>query len=131
MAIECWGPLMNFDRPPGGRGSVARARSLRRRMTAGELKLWAEVRKLGLNIRRQAPIGPYVVDFVSHSARLVIEVDGPIHDLEDVSMHDAVRTLWLGDHGYRVMRVSSERAYAEPHAVAEEISEVIDERRRR
>ncbi|OYX34325.1 MAG: hypothetical protein B7Y99_05620 [Caulobacterales bacterium 32-69-10] len=85
-------------------GAVGRARSLRRAMTLPEKLLWADLRKLDLNIRRQAPMGRYVVDFVSHAARLVIEVDSARHDLPEDQLHDAERTAWLASQGYRVLR---------------------------
>ena len=87
-------------------------------MTASEKKLWAELRKLDLNIRRQAPIGRYVADFAQHSAKLVIEVDGARHDLEDAQLHDHLRDEWLRSQGYRVLRVRDIEAFEEPHAVA-------------
>ena len=85
-------------------GAIARGRRLRREMTVMERLLWTELRKLGLNIRRQAPIGPYVADFACHTRRIVIEVDGARHDLPEEQLHDAERTAWLETQGYRVVR---------------------------
>ncbi len=45
-------------------------------MTGPEKRLWKALRKTGLHIRRQAPIGRYIADFACHEARVVIEVDG-------------------------------------------------------
>ena len=56
------------------------------------------------HFRRQAPISPYIADFACHSARLVIEVDGGQHGLDDEAAADARRTLWLEGEGYRVLR---------------------------
>ncbi|HYD46032.1 MAG TPA: endonuclease domain-containing protein [Phenylobacterium sp.] len=94
------------DRKPHGpvAGGVARARRLRREMTLAERMLWAELRKLNLNIRRQAPIGRYVVDFLSHAAKLVIEIDGPVHEEPERAARDLDRTAWLNGKGYRVIR---------------------------
>jgi very-short-patch-repair endonuclease len=75
-------------------------------MTLGERQLWKALRALKLNIRRQAPIGPYVVDFVCHASKLVIEVDGYYHSLPDRKIADATRDAWLNRQGYRVLRVS-------------------------
>ncbi len=75
-------------------------------MTLGEQRLWKALRALKLNIRRQAPIGPYVVDFVSHAAKLVIEIDGYYHSLPDRRAADADRDRWLNLQGYRVLRVA-------------------------
>jgi very-short-patch-repair endonuclease len=55
----------------------------------------------GYKFRRQFPVGPYVVDFICLTARLAIEVDGPLHE-EDA---DDRKTRWLEAKGYRVLRV--------------------------
>jgi very-short-patch-repair endonuclease len=49
-------------------------------------------------------MGPYIVDFVCHSRRLIVELDGGIHDLPDVAARDQAREAWLTGRGYRVMR---------------------------
>jgi very-short-patch-repair endonuclease len=86
--------------------AIPRSRRLRQDMTLGEQRLWKALRALKLNIRRQAPIGPYVVDFVSHAAKLVIEIDGYYHSLPDRRAADADRDRWLNLQGYRVLRVA-------------------------
>ena len=91
--------------------AIARARKLRRRMTEGERKLWSELREFrrlyGLHARKQAPIGPYVVDFVIHAKSLVIEIDGEHHSLPDRVITDAQRDDWLRAKGYRVLRMTT------------------------
>ena len=106
-------------------GAVGRARYLRREMRRPEQKLWALLRKRGLNIRRQAPIGSYIVDFVSHAARLVIELDGPMHEEPDVNLRDAERTLWLNSQGYRVTRFINAAVLADPTGIADQIEAAI------
>ena len=54
--------------------------------------------------RRQAPIGPYIADFVHHGSKLVIEIDGYHHSLPDQQVRDAAWTKWLNEKGYRVIR---------------------------
>jgi very-short-patch-repair endonuclease len=57
-------------------------RALRQSASIAERLLWAQLRShalAGLHFRRQAPIGPFIADFVCHRARLVIEVDGSQH----------------------------------------------------
>jgi very-short-patch-repair endonuclease len=76
-------------------------------MTDPERQLWGQLRahrQAGLAFRRQAPMGPYVVDFVSHAARLVVELDGGGHSWAVRSRRDEARDAWLADHGYRVLR---------------------------
>jgi len=87
-------------------GGIARARRLRRDATFAERLLWAELRKLKANFRRQAPIGRYVADFVHHASKLIIEIDGPVHETLEAQQHDAARTAWLQQSGYRVIRFS-------------------------
>ena len=75
--------------------SVASTRRLRRNMTEAELKLWSRLRNArldGYKFRRQAPLGPYVLDFFCESERLVVEVDGGQHA---DSKADELRTAWL------------------------------------
>ncbi|WP_310540969.1 endonuclease domain-containing protein [Phenylobacterium sp.] len=113
---------MSFERRPHLPGAVGRARNLRRAMTLPEKRLWAELRKLGLNIRRQAPLGRYVADFACHAARLVIELDGPRHDLEASQIYDHERTQWLETQGYRVLRFRNDEALGDPWGLAEKIA---------
>ena len=88
-------------------GAIGRARRLRREMTFPEKLLWADLRKLKLNIRRQVPIGRFVADFAHHESRLIIEVDGPHHETPEAKAYDAARSAWLESQGYRVRRFST------------------------
>ena len=85
---------------------IDRARNLRRHSTEAERAFWSQVRnrKLGgYRFRRQVPIGPYIVDFVCPSAKLVVEVDGGQH--QERIADDDQRTRWLESKGYRMFRV--------------------------
>ncbi|MBF6025858.1 endonuclease domain-containing protein [Lysobacter niastensis] len=80
------------------------ARSLRRRMTDAEVRLWFHLRNrafMGCKFRRQHPVGPYIADFTCIEARLIIELDGGQHA---GSGRDASRTASLENEGYRVLR---------------------------
>ncbi|OYW62507.1 MAG: hypothetical protein B7Z10_13165 [Rhodobacterales bacterium 32-66-7] len=81
-----------------------RAKKLRAEMTPQERKVWAKLRELnrmlGLNFRRQAPIGPFIADFADLGQRLVIEIDGGGHGGE----RDVKRDEWLEQQGFRVLR---------------------------
>ena len=104
---------MGVEMPPSGndRAVVRRARSLRNASTEGEKRLWSELRQFrriyGLHVRRQAPIGRYVADFVIQSRRLVIEVDGEFHALPNRQIADARRDEWLKSQGYRTLRITT------------------------
>jgi very-short-patch-repair endonuclease len=87
-----------------------RAKSLRTESTDAERIVWSLVRAHRLNgvgFRRPTPIGPYIVDFVSHSARLVIEVDGGQHYEATYEAKDARRDAFLRSKGFRVLRFSN------------------------
>jgi very-short-patch-repair endonuclease len=103
----------------------ARARHLRSAPTWTEAKLWERLRKLDIRIRRQAPIGPYVADFACLRARLVIEVDGGVHNRTDVALRDLRRDEWLANEGYRVLRIDSRRIPHDLDAVVAEITQAI------
>jgi very-short-patch-repair endonuclease len=88
-----------------------RAKQLRRAMTRAETLLWRHLkanRLSGLGFRRQSPMGNYIADFVSHSCKLVVEVDGESHDFESRLHHDARRDEWFASRGYRVLRFTND-----------------------
>ena len=83
------------------------ARTLRKHPTDAEQNLWRELRYMklqGFHFRRQVPIGPYVADFICHSAKLIIELDGGQHNEPEDIAYDRRRTSWLGTQGYQVIR---------------------------
>jgi very-short-patch-repair endonuclease len=87
-----------------------RARALRTNSTKAERIIWRAIRAhrlLGVGFRRQTPIGPYIVDFVSHSAKVVIEVDGGQHFDDAYEARDARRDKFLRSKGFRVLRFSN------------------------
>ena len=91
------------------RRMVEVAREFRKDPTPGEKILWNELRgkKLdGIKFRRQQPIGYFVVDFYSSVYRLVVKVDGPIHQYQREA--DAARQEILETLGLVVLRVETE-----------------------
>src|SRR5258706_13135499 len=88
-----------------------RAKQLRRAMTRAETLLWRHLkahRLAALGFRRQTPMGSYVADFVAHSCKLVVEVDGESHDFEERIRHDDRRDRWFVSRGYRVLRFTND-----------------------
>ena len=86
------------------RSNAFRARSLRRKSTDAEMRIWFAVRDrrlAGFKFVRQEAIGPYVVDFVCRDHKIVVEVDGGQHA---ENMRDQVRDAYLKSEGYRVLR---------------------------
>ena len=82
---------------------------LRGEMTPSEKVLWKALRQniQGFRFRRQHAIGDYIADFICIPARLVIEVDGGYHSNPQQRMLDEIRTTYLEERGYRVMRFSN------------------------
>ncbi|ATQ68269.1 MULTISPECIES: endonuclease domain-containing protein [Methylosinus] len=98
------------------------ARRLRANATSAEQRLWQNLDRVPLlrtHFRRQAPIGPYVVDFACLSRKLLIEIDGPSHTEEGAQERDLARTRWLENEGYRILRFWN-------HEVFENIDGVLD-----
>jgi very-short-patch-repair endonuclease len=116
------GPIQTSQRADGA------AKRFRKAPTLPEQRLWKALRELDLNgshFRRQAPFGPYVVDFVCHRARLIVEVDGGIHNLPSVAERDSEREAWLRGRGYDVVRVSNEDALYESASVVGRIVRLL------
>ena len=87
-----------------------RARALRQDLTKAERIIWYGLRAHrldGASFRRQTPVGPYIVDFVSHTAKLIIEVDGGQHFDAAAEARDKRRDAFLVEKGFRVLRFSN------------------------
>ncbi|MFP4120840.1 MAG: endonuclease domain-containing protein [Coleofasciculus sp.] len=85
---------------------VRRAKELRRQMTPEEKILWQHLRANRLNgfhCRRQQIIDGFIADFYCHAARLVIEVDGKIHQHQ--AEYDAERDRVLSARGLQLLRI--------------------------
>jgi very-short-patch-repair endonuclease len=90
--------------------AVSTARSQRKAMTPAEKALWFELRQRkleGSHFRRQAVIGPFVVDFAAHGPQLIIELDGGVYSAPDIALRDDERTQWLEGRGYKVLRLQT------------------------
>ncbi len=85
-------------------GAVDRARRLRKVATDAEQVLWRELRKAfpHAKFRRQSPVGPFIADFLSFRHKLIVEVDGGQHAVQESG--DARRTGYLEERGFRVLR---------------------------
>ncbi len=108
-------------------GKKAMARELRGRMTEAEKALWQALRRNQIRdrqFRRQQVIAGYIVDFYCHSAALIVEVDGSIHD--EQAEYDAERTQALESHGFTVLRFTNRQIAAELPSVSARIDGAID-----
>lgn len=90
-----------------GRKPIGLARYLRKNLTSGEKMLWKRLRAkrfYGVKFRRQAPLGPYIADFLCVGKRLIVEVDGPSHTYSRAIRHDQKRDEYFQSHGFMVIR---------------------------
>ena len=107
------------------------ARALRKNSTDAERVLWSELRDHRLNgvgFRRQVPIDNYIADFMCHSARLVIELDGGQHFSGRGEQADAARSAVIEAKGFRVLRFSNHDVMTNRVGVLETIAAAIAER---
>jgi very-short-patch-repair endonuclease len=86
-----------------------RAKQMRHEPVAAEAIFWRFVRNRqlgGFKFRRQYPIGSYIADFVCVEEKLIVELDGALH--EGRQAYDAKRDAYLWRQGYRVLRFQNE-----------------------
>jgi len=110
------------------RQQVGFARQLRKAQTDAELTLWARLRNKQLErvkFRRQQPIGPYIVDFVSFERKLVVELDGGQHSGKEARERDEERTTWLKGEGYQLLRFWNSEVLTNTEGVLERIREAL------
>jgi very-short-patch-repair endonuclease len=114
-----------------GMNNTANARSLRKNQTLAEAALWQRLRNrefCGHKFRRQVPIGPYVVDFLCKSARLIVEVDGGQHAKQ---VHDdTARDTYLRSHGYQIVRFWNNEVLGNLNGVLESLTLTLSQRAR-
>jgi len=105
-----------------------RARVLRRDLTDAERIIWNAVRAkrlAGASFRRQAPIGPYIVDFVCHDAMLIVEIDGGQHYEAEHLKRDERRDAYLSSNGFRVLRFNNHDVMTNRQGVLETIAGAV------
>jgi very-short-patch-repair endonuclease len=103
------------------------AKQLRNNPTPAETILWMHLRN-GVNnfkIRRQHPIGLYIADFYCHKVKLIIEVDGSIHDLQERKEFDKERENDLKKWGYTIIRFTNQEVASQSEEVMRIITEKI------
>ena len=106
---------------------VSAARKLRQNLTPSEKQLWQALRNRQLNgwkFRVQHPVESFIVDFYCPQHRLVIELDGAIHDQQ--AEYDAARTEKLHHLGYRVIRFNNQDVMSDLRGVLQKIVNEIE-----
>ncbi len=100
-----------------------RRRELRNNPTKAEDILWDYLRnkKLGVKFRRQHSIGGYILDFYCIEKKLVIEVDGEIHNKSENKEYDEIRDRFFVDMGFTVLRFTNQEVENNIDLVMEKI----------
>lgn len=104
--------------------ALAYSQELRKNTTDAEKLLWYYLKDrqmLNVKFRRQAPIGDYIVDFISFEEKLVIELDGGQHNENKNIAYDKKRTEFLNSAGYRVLRFWDNEIFENMKGVLETI----------
>ncbi|MDP4021628.1 DUF559 domain-containing protein [Methylobacterium sp. NEAU 140] len=107
------------------------AREQRKLHTKAEDAFWQQVRGgrfRGLKFRRQAPIPPYIADFLCASARLIVELDGAPHETEARRTRDAARDAWLRAQGFTVLRFPNDLVASNLKRVLDTVGAALDAR---
>ena len=107
---------------------VEQARRFRHEPTDAEEVLWQMLRDRqlhGIKFRRQAAVSRFIFDFYSPAARLVIELDGPVHDYQQE--RDDARTAALEARGIRVIRFRNEEVFQALPSVLERIVAAVEQ----
>ncbi|MEE4287068.1 MAG: endonuclease domain-containing protein [Mariniphaga sp.] len=109
-----------------------KAKILRKNMTEAELKLLERLKgkkMLGLRFRPQHPIDIFIADFYCHPLKLVIEIDGGIHQSTYQKEYDFGREGELENWGIKVIRFTNEEIENEMSRVLEEIKTICLKRK--
>ena len=119
----------------GGVGTVSatdkaykNARRMRRDLSLPEKLLWVRLRGAEIRIRRQHPVGAYVLDFYCPAAKLAIEVDDISHDMGDRPRRDEIRTAWLAEQDIELLRLPAKDVLADPDAIADAVLKLCTDR---
>lgn len=102
----------------------------RKQFTKGEACLWKyalKAKQMGFTFNRQRPVLNYIADFMCKELKLIIEVDGYTHLLEDVIKNDIIRQRNLEQAGFTVIRFKNEEVLNEINRVRETILNTIEQ----
>jgi very-short-patch-repair endonuclease len=96
---------------------------LRENQTPTEAILWQSLRRkeLGEKFVRQHGIENYIVDFCCRRKKLIIEIDGSIHNKSEAKENDDKRTEYLERLGYKIIRFKNQEVLDDTEQVLEKI----------
>ena len=109
-----------------------KAKELRDTETRAEKLLWDQLRakKLsGFKFRRQHAIERFIADFYCHKAKLVIEVDGGIHNKPEVEERDKNRTAEIDKYDINIIRFTNQEIFNSMDKVIEKIKSELEKNR--
>ena len=105
------------------------AQEMRKNPTESEKALWNILRKFrykGYIFRRQHPVDIFIADFYCHKLKLIVEVDGGVHDSEQAIEYDDGRSAELEKYGLSIIRFTNDQVLKEPDKVTLHIQDYID-----
>lgn len=99
-------------------------------MTKAEACLWkfalAKKQMLNYSFRRQRPVGNYIVDFICLPLRLIVEVDGYSHQVQEIEIHNKKRQSELEKMGFTVIRFTDSEVLTQMDAVRDQIAHWVE-----
>ncbi|MEP0860619.1 MAG: methionine synthase [Ignavibacterium sp.] len=104
------------------------AKNHRDNPTKAEMIIWEFIKSKQLEkfkFRRQHIIGKYIADFVCLDRKLIIEIDGKIHQLPENKESDEIRTKWLESKGFKVIRFTNDQVLTDTQNVLNKIVEIL------
>jgi len=99
-------------------------------MTVAEAVMWRELRNrklYGFKFRRQQVIDGFIVDFYCEEAKLVVEIDGHVHDIQEQKHLDKHRENVLITHGLSIIRIRNEEIETQLKEVLEKVKQILIE----
>lgn len=100
-----------------------RRRELRKNQTKAEEIFWFELRnnKLGAKFKRQHSISGYIADFYCQKYKLIIELDGEIHNTKEAVEYDEVKDKFFKELGYKILRFQNSEVENDVEKVLDKI----------
>jgi cyclase len=116
---------MFYESPPI---IFANAKKLRNEPTPSETIFWNLLKQYFSNFRfkRQHPISQYIADFYCHKLKLVIEIDGSIHQTEEVKNNDVARDEFMQSLKLKVLRFTNDEVCKNGELIVEKLKVIIE-----
>lgn len=105
------------------------AQEMRKNPTESEKRMWNILRKFrpeGYIFRRQHPVDIFIADFYCHKLKLIIEVDGDVHNSEQSKEYDNGRSGELEKYGLNIIRFTNDQVLKDPDNVTLQIKNFIN-----